>query len=387
MGGLEDLSFGAYYQTVDKESIRNIVVPGFASENSTTSVIDSLGFNALAIAQKGSHRLTFGVDFYRDEVDDETLGRTCFGSFCLPESTEVAVPKSHQTGFGAFVQDRWTAGDALTVHFGLRGDTFAFVSEDDPDYFGEPFDVTDGAVSGNVGLTYAVTEHVNVNAVVARGFRSPNLQERSFQGISTLPNTYIVQNPDLESESSLNYEAGFKVRYDRYFGGVTMFYNDLRDFITFEFIGEDPVTGQDLARFANVAEATIWGIELDLETIFANWWTLFTTVSYTEGDNNITNEPLPLIPPLKGRIGVRYQQPRWWAEGAARIVSRQDRLPEGEEANPGFTIFDIRAGYDFDFGLGIIATLANLADELYVETFNQEPEPGRNMRVSLRYRF
>jgi outer membrane receptor protein involved in Fe transport len=275
----------------------------------------------------------------------------------------------------------------VTIHAGLRGDTFDFVSEDDPDYFGEPFDVTDSAVSGNLGVTYAVTEHVNLNGVIARGFRSPNLQERAFQGISTLPNTYIVQNPDLDSESSVNYEVGFKARYDRYFGGFTVFYNDVADLITYEFIGQDPTTGQDLARFANVDEATIWGVEIDLETIFAQWWSLFTNASYTEGENDITNEPLSFIPPLKVIVGLRYQQPRWWAEATIRMVDRLDRVPADIDESPGFTVYDLRAGYDLDFGLGLIATLGNITDKLYAEPFNNRPEPGRNVRVSARYRF
>jgi hemoglobin/transferrin/lactoferrin receptor protein len=387
MWGLQDFTVGAYYQQVDKESIRNIVVPGFSSENFTRSEIKSLGFNVQSVADVGSHHMVFGLDFYEDRVDDDTLAQTCFGNFCLPESTEVAVPKSQQTGLGLFIQDEIRLSDRFNLHAGLRGDTFDFTSDDDPDYTGEPFDVTDDALSGNLGLTYAVTEEVNLTALIARGFRSPNLQERSFQGISTLPNTFIVQNPDLESESSLNYEAGFKARYDRYFGGLTVFYNDVKDFITFEFIGQDPDTGQDLARFANVDEATIWGIELELETIFATWWTLFTNASYTEGDDDITNEPLPLIPPLKAIVGLRFQQPRWWIEGSVRAVDRQDRVPDGVDESPGYTVYDLRAGYDFDFGLGLIASVENITDKLYAETFNQDPEPGRNLRVSARYRF
>jgi len=389
--GLSDISLSAYYQQVDKESVRNIIVPGFSSENFTESVIDSFGFNAQGGADIERHRLTFGLDYYRDEVDDDTLSQMCFGPFCMDPTTEVAVPKSHQTGLGAYLQDKIRIGERLIVHAGLRGDTFTFKSEDDPDYLGEPFDVTDSDISGNVGVNYSVTPHVDLTALIARGFRSPNLQERSFQGISTLPNTYIVQNPDLTSESSLNYEAGFKVRYDRYFGGFTAFYNDLTDFITFEFIGQDPVTGQDLARFANVEQAEIWGVELDLETLFATHWSAFFNYAYLEGTNKITDEPLPTIPPQKIVLGLRYQRASWWAEASARIVAREDELPTDdpffEVGYPGFTVYGLSGGYDFRFGLGLVAALENATDKLYSEPFNNRPEPGQNLRVSARYRF
>jgi len=385
--GLQDISLSGFYQQIEKETVfdLNIDVPGFSYtiDDFTRSMIDSLGFNAQGIADPGRHRLTFGVDFYRDQAEDEALFEECYPGFgfCLPPSTEVAVPKSEQTGIGVYLQDRWSATEALSVHLGLRGDTFDFVSKDDPNYAGEPFDVTDSALSGNVGVTYAVTDHVNLNAVVARGFRSPNLQERSFTGEEPNTGLFIIQNPDLDSETSLNYELGFKARYDRYFGGLSLYYNDIQDFITFVDFGDE--TGQ----IQNIAEARIWGIELDLETIFANWWSLFVNAAYSEGDNKVEDEPLGFIPPFKVVAGLRYQHPRWWAEASARIVSDQTRVPEDADESPGFTTFDLRAGYDFRFGLTLIAAVENVADELYAEIFNNRPEPGRNLRMSARYRF
>ncbi len=390
--GLADISLTAYYQGINKESASIFDFPGFFSDSFTQSEIDSFGFNAQSIADVGMHHLTFGLDFYDDNVDDTAISNTCFGGFCLPTSTEVAVPKSEQTGLGVYVQDGWAISDKVNLQLGLRGDTFDFVSEDDPDYPGEPFDVTDSAISGNVGVTWSVTDNVNLTALVARGFRTPNLQERSFTGLATNGEAFILQNPDLDSESSWNYEIGTKVRYDRYSGGLHVFYNDLTDFITLEFLGVvDPDLGIELAQFANIEKATIWGIELDLEAILANAWTAFGSVAYIEGDNNITNEPLPTIPPLKVILGVRYQRTNWWSEANLRFLDRQTRLPEDdpffETGTDGFVVYDLRGGYDFNFGLGVLVALENITDKLYNEPYNNRPEPGRNLRMTVRYRF
>jgi TonB-dependent heme/hemoglobin receptor len=397
--GLSDISLSTYYQAVNKESASVFDFPGFASTSSTQSEIDSIGFNAQSIADAGRHHLTFGLDFYNDNVQDTALSETCFGPFCLPPSTEVAVPKSEQTGLGAYIQDGWSLSDAVTLQLGLRGDTFSFVSEDDPDYRGEQFDESDSAVSGNIGVIWNLTDHVNLNALVARGFRTPNLQERSYFGLATNGQAYILQNPGLSSESSWNYEIGTKVRYDRYSGGLHFFYNDLSDFITFEFLDiDDPrctsppaPPGVPCAEFLNVRKSTIWGIELDLETIFANWWTAFGSIAYMEGDNDTTGEPLSTIPPLKILLGLRYQRSAWWTEANLRFLDRQTDLPEGDPffdtGTVGFTVYDLRGGYDFDFGLGFLVALENITDKLYNEPFNNRPEPGRNFRATLRYRF
>jgi hemoglobin/transferrin/lactoferrin receptor protein len=391
--GLSEISLSAYYQGINKESSSIFSFPGYMSDTFTQSVIDSIGFNAQSIADVDTHHLTFGLDSYTDHVHDNTLSETCFGPYCLPPSTEVAVPKSKQTGLGVYVQDGLTLSDQISLQLGLRGDTFNFVSEDDPNYAGEPFDVTDSAISGNVGVTWSVTDNVNLTALVARGFRTPNLQERSYRGISTDQTTFIIQNPDLSPESSWNYEIGTKVRYDRYSGGFHVFYNDLTDFITLEFIdsSESPIPGLDAAQLANVEKATIWGAEFDLQAIFANWWTAFGSIAYIEGDNNVTNEPLPSIPPLKVILGVRYQRSSWWSEANLRFLDRQNRLPESdpffETGTVGFTVYDLRGGYDFNFGLGVLIALENITDKLYNEPYNNRPEPGRNFKATLRYRF
>jgi len=390
--GLSDISLSTYYQGVNKESASIFDFPGYFSDSFTQSEIDSIGFNAQSIADVGQHKLTFGLDFYDDTVEDTALSETCFGPFCMPPSTEVAVPKSEQTGLGAYIQDGWAVSDAITLQLGVRGDTFSFVSEDDPNYTGEPFDVTDSAVSGNVGVTWSVTDNVNFTGLIARGFRTPNLQERSFFGLATNGEAYIIQNPDLTSESSWNYEIGTKVRYDRYTGGLHFFYNDLTDFITLEFLGVvDPDFGVELARFDNIAKATIWGAELDLQAIFADWWTAFGSVAYMEGTNNTNNEPLSTIPPLKVVLGLRYQRSAWWTEANLRFLDRQTDLPEDDPffdtGTIGFTVYDLRGGYDFNFGLGVLIALENITDKLYNEPFNNRPEPGRNFRATLRYRF
>jgi hemoglobin/transferrin/lactoferrin receptor protein len=392
MGFLDDLTVSAWYQYVDKESIRNFDFGFFTSDSYTRSEIDSIGFNAQGISTFGINHLTYGLDFYQDKLHDTALSESTF----TPPSDAVSVPDSTQRGLGLYIGDRISASEKLTLNVGLRGDTFSFVSdENDTRYIGEPFDTTDSALSGNLGVIYSLTEHVNLTGLIARGFRTPNIQERSFTGLASTGDTWILQNPDLSPETSWNYEAGFKVRYERYSGGLNFFYNDLTDFIGLEFI--DPATnadcppGLDCAQFQNIEKATIQGVELDLEIIFAKWWSVFGTFAYLEGDNKTTGEPLSSIPPWKVIGGVRYQRSAWWAEANVRYVGKQTRLPADdprfETGTEPFTVFDLRGGYDFAFGLGILVSLENIFDELYNEPYNNRPEPGRNVRATLRYRF
>lgn len=387
-GGLRSLTLTAYAQEVVKESKRNIRMgPFFFLNNFTRSEIDTVGFSAQSGLAVGRHQLTFGMDARQDSVRDATTSESPFGS-----DHDVQVPRSDQRELGVYLQDEIPLGSRLHLVAGLRGDRASFQSKEDPNYHGVPFDVADAAVSGTLGARYRVTDHVQGTAQVGRAFRAPNLQERSYFGLVSTGDAYVIQNPDLGSETSLNVDLGFKVRYPGYSGGFNVFRNSINDLIGLVFLGTDPSSGLLMARFDNIDKAILTGAEFELETTLSSAWTLFTVASYTRGTDDSTGEPLPFIPPLKVAAGLRYAGGKWWGETGGRWVDRQERLPsdtEGDiyEPTPSFAVMDIRAGYDFPWGIRLQAAVENLFDRAYHEPFNRRLEPGRNYRVSLGYRF
>ena len=388
VAGLDTLSLSAYTQKVVKESKRNLDFgPYFFSHNFTRSDIDTVGFNAQGAKALGSHRLTFGLDAYQDELQDQTTEDSTFGS-----SNNVQVPDSTQKAYGLYLQDEMALSSRLNVVAGLRGDRFSFKSKDDPNYVGTPFDESNDAVSGSLGARYAVTDHVELTGTVGRAFRAPNLQERSYFGLVSTGDTWVIQNPNLDPETSLNTEIGFKVRYARYSGSFSLYNNAVKNLISLVFLGEDPNTHLEQARFENIDKSTIRGAEFELQALLGEGFTGFLNTSYTYGRDDKTGDPLPLIAPYKAVVGVRYETPRWWSEFSTRIVARQDRVPpdttgDSYIATPGFTTYDLRGGVDLSHGFAIQAAAENLSDKTYHEPFNRRFEPGRNFKLGVRYSF
>lgn len=386
--GLDTVTLRSYVQKVVKESRRNIHIgPRFFSNNTTTSEIDSTGVSGQGSRRRGAHVLTFGADFARDQVHDETVAESTFGS-----STDVAVPDSTQRGVGVFLQDEMRIGERLGVVAGVRGDWYAFTSRTDPRYPGEPFDVKESAASGSLGARYALTPAVQLTASVGRAFRAPNLQERAYTGLVSTGDTWVLQNPELGPETSLNMDVGAKVRSGRYVGSFTVFRNRVEGLIALEFLGKDPATGLQLSRFANIDAAILQGVELELQTALRRSWTAFGVASYTHGTDDTTGDPLPLIPPLKVVLGARFDNGRVWGEAATRIVARQERIPpdtvaDTYEETPGFTVFDVRGGLSLGAGFAVQVAVDNLLDKAYHEPFNRRLESGRNVRTTLQYRF
>ena len=105
-------------------------------------------------------------------------------------------------------------------------------------------------------------------------------------------------------------------------------------------------------------------------------------------DQSVGQEPLPQIPPLESRLGLRFQNhdvnPTWGTEFLVRIVDNQDRLASKsllEEPTPGFTTFDFRGYYRPAKNHTLIFGVLNFTDKHYREHLdnragNQLFQPG-----------
>jgi len=185
------------------------------------------------------------------------------------------------------------------------------------------------------------------------------------------------------------------------------------DYITYDDIGEQYqppflpfVPGQDFQHVAyvNTELATLTGFELTGEHDLCNWLTGFALMSYVEGhdhtrttpsrvagiirsttfpyppadtprsfDGTTEKEPLPGIPPLEARLGLRLHQPSpnpvWGIELEARLVDRQDLVAATlyEAETPGFTVWNVRGYWQALENFTMFAGVENFTDRFYQE--------------------
>ncbi len=113
--------------------------------------------------------------------------------------------------------------------------------------------------------------------------------------------------------------------------------------------------------------------------------------SYVRGTLTELDQPLPLIPPFKGSVDVRYEQPSYFVGIGTRFAARQDRVGAFETPTPGYAVVHATVGRTWQW-LGrlhnVTLRLDNLTDQVYREHLSRlksiMPEVGRH--VSLLYR-
>lgn len=335
---------------------------------------------------------------------------------------ETPIPESSFASAGLFVQDEAVLADGrLTLTAGGRIDGVRITNEAgyDVDYItvndventtlARRITFTAGTEqsiswSANAGVLFHAGTATDIAVNLARSFRAPSLEER-FKYID-LGNYVRLGDPALRPESGFSADLGIRRWSSRLTLQADMFVNHLSDMIV-EVPGEfiyTTVTGTDyttdtIPAFinSNVSKALLYGFDFRFEYNFHSNFVLFGTGSYVRGIEPVTEENLPLIPPLNGRLGLRY---RLTGIGSAELsvvaASRQARIAEGEQETAGYTRFDMSVStIRIPVGktaLQLFAGIDNITDRAYTNHLSTNRgsisvEPGRNFYLRLNFSF
>src|SRR5207247_11151788 len=108
---------------------------------------------------------------------------------------------------------------------------------------------------GAAGLSFRPLHMFQLVGNVSTPFRAPTTGDKSGSGIVGALNT--LPNADLEPESSVNYEAGARLRLHALNANLTAFRSDYKDLIQFQFL--NPTTRVRV----NFGESKAEGFERD----------------------------------------------------------------------------------------------------------------------------
>ncbi|MEJ2671662.1 MAG: TonB-dependent receptor [Deltaproteobacteria bacterium] len=340
-------------------------------------------------------RFTTGLQFFReDAVSTRDLWKitpVAWVSSPLPG----VIPDASRTGLGLYLQDEINLTTRLSLTSGVRFDWIRSVAGEAPLHPVQAASADDSAVSGSLGVLYRLTPQLHLVANVGRAFRAPTLLERYFFGPHQ--DTVDIGNPDLSPEFSFNLDLGLKARYANFQGTVSLFRNEISNYIVKRRTGRiDPDSGLEVDQWENVGRALLYGMEAQGEYDLGAGFTLFANLSYVRGKDETASTDLPEIPPLRTNYGCRYRkavQPDWelWTEFAGLTAARQGKVAPYERPTGGYTVFTWSAGATFRKNLRLTLMVANLANKSYHDHLSRvtwiNEEPGRNVRFQMNYTF
>jgi iron complex outermembrane receptor protein len=270
-----------------------------------------------------------------------------------------------------------------------------------------------GSFSGSAGLLYDLGRGVRAGGSVARSYRTPDFNELYSNGPHLAAGTFDVGDPSLRQEVGLGVDGYVRVSRPDLRAEVAAFRNRLDGYIFPSSRGRTELGlqgGVARAQYTN-EDAVFTGAEGEAEWRFARQWYLEGTASLVRarftsdraaipifvGSDTVfqaASEYPPLIPPVNGRAGVRWEDGPWSAGVALRWAARQDRTGDFEAPTAGYTVGDLLAAYRLRHGARVHAItlrVDNVGDAEYRNHLSRTkevmPEPGRSIGLLYRVTF
>jgi hemoglobin/transferrin/lactoferrin receptor protein len=394
-----------------KES-RNNRAFGKTVLNQREERINVLGYNIAARKKGKVHELSVGTDAQFNFLKSEAEGLNINTGATSKIDTRYPDGMNKMNLLGVFAQHTWKLNEGkVVINDGIRFNYTYLHSTivDTAIQFHLP--ITDlkqnnTALTGNIGLAYMPDNHLRLTANFSTGFRSPNFDDMT-KVFESNKNQLIVPNPNLQAEYTQNYEIGMQ-----YSKGITSlsgygFYTNFNNAIVTDFFSYN---GQDSALYngnmtrvfasQNKAKAFLYGGGLEGTIKPTSNFSMFASVHYTYGryDNDTSLVPLDHIPPITGRIGMRYAEEKWYSElytlynGKKKLA---DYNPGGEDnllyatasGMPSWYTVNLRVGATLVQQLMLQVAVENILDKNYRYFASGMSAPGRNLVIALRYQF
>ena len=269
--------------------------------------------------------------------------------------------------------------------------------DEEMDYFSKDYNATSFAMS----LSKDLNENFDLNVSAGMVERTPSAMELFMNGAHLATGRLEIGNTDLESERSTNFDATLSYEHEGIFGTVTLFKNDVANYIYLqdetaevheEHDDEDDHGGLIKANYLQ-QNAQFIGYELEMGTVL-ELGNGDLTLSF--GRDSVAGEfrddsNISRMTPDRNIYGISYSENDLELKLDLKDVGSQRDLGTNETVTSGFSMLNFNAVKTFTFGKKQTATVSffakNLLDEVarnhssFVK--DEVPLPGRNIGIKL----
>ncbi len=265
-------------------------------------------------------------------------------------------------------------------------------------------------LSMSLGLVYNIDKSTSIFTNLANAFRAPTIEELSSYAIHEALLSFDIGNRSLKKENSTGIDVGFRSQGQNYYLQLTGYFNKVNNLIYRQplalFYSEDidPITGNTIGFNSsgngfrvhkyNQADADVYGFEAKFSYELVNGFTSTIVSDYVRAKNKTTNENLPLIPPFRFSIDLRYATSKYWFGTTWNLAASQKDVAPNEEVTAGYGLVGIYAGVKLltgEFANIIDLRVTNLLDQAYKDNLSAIKDfaymPGRNIILNFKFIF
>ncbi len=264
-----------------------------------------------------NHYLIAGYDFLNDNLESDNynltqINRTMFGATSVLSKNEYTSKfDGSQTTHAIYALMESTLPNDFTLTYGARY-TFVESKMDKANKYSNGLVSSAGATGSqsdshpvfNIGLVWRGIENLALRANWSQGFRVATLDQKY---VSTVKgDSSIIANPNLDPETSNNFEIGARYIDGGLMFDIAAFYSLADDYITTVELGE--INGITQSQYQNKAKAKTYGVEASISYEFENGFKPYASGTYMrrQFEDDIRTTYHTATPEFQGRVGIAY---------------------------------------------------------------------------------
>ena len=387
---------------------------GEGSTGGVDGQINSDGWKTVRLdnlSAKSEWNLPFELGFEQTA----TLGAEFRGEFMYDPVSITTATANSIPGTSASAADRDKRTEQLML--GLYGEDNIRVLDDWTLTPGLRFDQSDtfgSNLSPSLNSSYELTPEISIKAGVARAFKAPNLYQLNPNYVyksrgtgcppsySVTDGCYVVGNPDLDAETSINKEIGISYNKEGSLNaGLTYFHNDYKNRIAASTVATGGTSGTYYYfQWTNTPEAVIQGLEGNLSFPITDTLSWSTNATYMiESEDKTYNQPLSLVPKYTVNASLDWQvredlklslSGTYYGEIAGAATNVGNGKAQDDSTREAYGIINFGMTYDFNDHVELSAGVKNILDERLFRTdegANSYNEPGRSFYLGMNTTF
>jgi iron complex outermembrane receptor protein len=276
------------------------------------------------------------------------------------------------------------------------------------------YNIDDDTKSFALTLGRDLSDSLDVNIGFASVERLPSVIELFMNGPHMATGRLETGNPNLEGETSENFDITFNFDNGDFYAMASFYINDVENYINLQDMHDDHGDdehdehgddehddhGDEFAHLikANYVQddAEFRGYEFEIGKTF-NLASGDLTLSFGRDDVNAEfsdGHYVPRINPARNIYSLSYEENDWLFKLSLKDVEKQDELAEGETLTDSYQMLNARLTKTYNLGTGKLKVSVfgtNMLDEVarnhssFVK--NQVPLAGRNYGAKFSYKF
>ena len=314
------------------------------------------------------------------------------------EGSEAYAPFSRTNQQAAFAYEELARAWGK-LSFGARVESVRVESFGNPTVPGFTVGVrTFNPASYALGALWKLSPDWQATSNLSSNQRAPRDYELFANGDHVATNAKEVGDANLGLERSTNLDVGLDWKRGANRASVQVFNHQFSNFIGLELT--DTATTPPTYNYTQV-QARFTGLETSATMRLlegAQRLDLALRGDVVHADNTTTGQPLPRIAPMRLGATLIWSQGAWSARLGVDQLAAQDRVPDGQLATAGYTLWNAAATYRMKASrsnllwyarvTNIGNTLAYSSSSILTQTApGKAPLPGQNLKVGLQLSF